>query len=259
MRDEQVVVVIPAYNEAKGLPEFLHEIHRELTPFSKTVQIIVVDDASTDQTCQSVLDIEGVQVLQQIQNRGHGPSAQIAYRAGLATGADVIVHVDGDGQFLGADMARVILALRSTKADVVHGVRRGRSDPWYRRALSALLRTAALAIASRPIPDLNTPLRAYRPEALARLLDHLPADALVPHVHFSIAEVRSQMIVRYVGVESLPRRGGNAEGTMWGSAKRARLVPPIRLIRFVGAASSELWRLSMRRHSKTGVKYHHSG
>lgn len=247
MSINHIAIVMPAYNEADGIAGFLAEIHEHMVPIVGRLDIIVADDRSTDATAAAVesLGLEGVTVQTQPFNRGHGPTALAAYRAGLATGADVIVHVDGDGQFDGADFPRVVRAIEATGADVVHGVRRGRDDPWYRRALSASLRILVWPFAGRAIPDINTPLRVYRPAALSTLTDAIGEDALVPNVHFSLAESRSGMDVRYVAVRSLPRRGAEATGTMWDAQGQPKLPPP-RLRRFVRDALGELWRLSLR-------------
>src|SRR6218665_1987488 len=109
---DHIVVVMPAYNEADGIGGFLAEIHEHLAPLTTQLEIIVADDRSTDATATVVADlgIPGVRAETQPRNRGHGPTALAAYRAGLRTDADLIVHVDGDGQFQGSDIARVIAA-----------------------------------------------------------------------------------------------------------------------------------------------------
>lgn len=244
---DHLVVVMPAYNEADGIGGFLTEVHEHLAPLATRLEIIVADDQSTDATASVVraLGIVGVRVDTQPVNSGHGPTALAAYRAGIASGATMIVHVDGDGQFTGADIARVVRAALRTGADVVHGIRHSRSDPWFRRALTAALRLALTPVARRAIPDINTPLRAYRAAPLAALIDAIGADAQVPHVHFSLAEVRGDLTVRYVDVRSIPRRGESDTGTMW-DAPAAPLLPPARLRSFVGRALAELWAVSLR-------------
>jgi hypothetical protein len=157
----------------------------------------------------------------------------------------VLVHVDGDGQFHGRDFPRLIAALDAEDADVVHGVRDGRTDPWYRKALTGAVGVLIALSAGRRIPDVNTPLRAYRPEALRLLVDAIPADASVPHVHFSLAEARAGFTVRYLRVASIPRRGASTTGTMWGRGNAVTL-PPKRLRRFVRLALVEAWTLSLR-------------
>ncbi|BDZ53890.1 glycosyltransferase family 2 protein [Agromyces marinus] len=249
MQLEHLVVVMPAYNEAEGLPEFLSEISEHLAPLAPRLDLVVVDDRSTDATRQVLhdlaADLPGLVPVDADVNRGHGPTAIAAYRSGLGLEPDLILHVDGDGQFHGADLVRTVRAAVSTGADVVHGVRRGRQDPWFRRALTAGVGLVVAAAAGRRVPDVNTPLRVYRPEAIAELLDAIPDDALVPHVHFSIAEARRGYQVRYVEVASLPRRGSSATGTMWG-VERSPKLPPKRLRRFAVASAAELWRVSLR-------------
>jgi dolichol-phosphate mannosyltransferase len=99
--------------------------------------------------------------------------------------------------------------------------------------------------AGRRVPDVNTPLRVYKPARLRELLALVPSDALVPHVHFSLAEPRLGFAVRYLEVASLPRRGSNPTGTMWG-VDRPPLLPPKRLRRFARDAAVEVWRVSLR-------------
>lgn len=240
-----LVVVMPAYNEEEGIRGFIDEIREHVSPLVQRVTFAVADDRSTDATVAVLDGIDDVHVHPQSVNRGHGPTALAAYRAGLALEPDLLVHVDGDGQFIGPDFARLILAAESTDADVVHGVRHSRTDAWYRRVLTGAVGLMIAAAAGRRIPDVNTPLRAYRPEALRPLLDALPGDALVPHVHFSLAEARSGLRVRYLSVRSIPRRGASVNGTMWGGGVKG-LIPPARLRQFTAAALREAWQLSLK-------------
>lgn len=240
-----VAVVMPAFNEVEGIRGFLDEIRSHLAPVADRVTFIVADDRSTDGTPDALADLADVEVAVQEKNRGHGPTALTAYRLGLAADPSVIVHVDGDGQFLGEDFPRLLSAWDRERADVVHGVRTGRTDPWFRTALSGAVAALIALHAGRRIPDVNTPLRAYRPEALRVLLDAVPDEAVVPHVHFSLAEARGGFAVRYVRVRSIPRRGESASGTMWGRAARIPL-PPARLRAFVRVALAEVWTWSLR-------------
>lgn len=240
-----LTVVMPAYNEVEGIGGFVDEIRDAVAPLADRVSFHIADDRSTDGTATVFQGIADVTVHVQPQNRGHGPTALAAYRAGLDTHPDVLVHVDGDGQFYGSDFPRLISALLREDADVVHGVRDGRTDPWYRKVLTAAVGALIAVTSGRRIPDVNTPLRAYRPEPLRVLLDALPPEASVPHVHFSLAEARAGFAVRYLRVASIPRRGSSTTGTMWGRAASASL-PPKRLRQFARSALSEAWQLSLR-------------
>jgi len=248
MTFRSLAIVMPAFNEAEGLPGFLHEILDAVRPLADQVHLVVVDDCSTDDTV-AVLETQmqsmpELSVHRSAVNRSHGPTALAAYRAGLGFEPDALVHVDGDGQFVGADFPRVLRALEGDGVQVVHGVRTGRTDPWFRRALTACVGAGVALVAGGRIPDVNTPLRAYRPEALRALLERCPADAAVPHVHFSIAEAHKKFRRRYIRVRSIPRRGTSASGTMWGAVRKPTL-PPRRLISFSLAAAREVWLYSV--------------
>ena len=109
------------------------EVSEHLSPLARRLSLVVVNDRSTDGTGEIlrglVDELPGLVPIDAEVNRGHGPTALAAYRAGLDLVPDLVLHVDGDGQFHGADLARVVRAAVSTGADVVHGVRRGRDDP----------------------------------------------------------------------------------------------------------------------------------
>lgn len=245
MQYAHLAVVMPAYNEAEGIGGFIDEIRAAVAPLAERVTFIVADDRSTDPTAAVLSGIADVDVQTQPANRGHGPTALAAYRAGLALAPDALVHVDGDGQFLGSEIASAVRALGSTGADVVHGVRHSRTDAWYRRVLTAGVRLLIAVVVGRGVPDVNTPLRVYRPDALRILVNAVPSDALVPHVHFSLAEVRAGLVVRYLRVRSIPRRGSSSTGTMWGRVARPSL-PPKKLVLFALSALREAWNWSLR-------------
>ncbi|WP_460004999.1 glycosyltransferase family 2 protein [Microbacterium xylanilyticum] len=245
MQYAHLAVVMPAYNEAEGIGGFIDEIRAAVAPLAERVTFVIADDRSTDGIATALAGIADVDVQVQPANRGHGPTALAAYRAGLALAPDAIVHVDGDGQFLGAEIAAAARALADTGADVVHGVRHSRTDAWYRRILTACVRLLIATFVGRGVPDVNTPLRVYRPEGLQLLVNAVPSDALVPHVHFSLAEVRAGLAVRYLRVRSIPRRGSSSTGTMWGRVTRPSL-PPKKLVRFAIDALREVWTWSLR-------------
>lgn len=240
-----LAIVMPAYNEAEGIGGFIDEIREHVAPLAERVSFFIADDRSTDDTAHVFDGVADVDVQTQPANRGHGPTALAAYRAGLASAPDLLVHVDGDGQFLGTDFARLITAIETTGADVVHGVRGGRTDPWYRKVLTACVGLMVATACGQRVPDVNTPLRAYRPAVLQVLVEAVPENASVPHVHFSLAEARAGFAVRYLRVASIPRRGESTSGTMWGRAAGLRL-PPKRLREFAINALQEVWMLSLR-------------
>lgn len=232
----RLAVVMPAWNEAEGLPGFLIELNQELREWLPV--FIVVDDFSSDETkkvCSS-LSLSGIPVQTFVNecNMGHGPSTVKALSLGLAVGAEFVLAVDGDGEFIGEDIRLVIKVLESTKVDIVEGVRTGRNSPRYRRTVSALTRLL-VASRARVIPqDANTPLRGYRSSSLAELMFAVPNNANTPNLVISVLCRKWGMKISEVPVRSVLRRGVNPEGSTWGKARKG--LPSKRFIFFLFVA-----------------------
>jgi len=112
----RIIGVIPAYNEASRVAETL----RRCLQFVD--QIVLVDDGSTDQT-SSVASMDLVTVLRHRINRGQGAALRTGTQAALNLGADIIVHLDADGQHDPSELPRLIQLIKDNQADVVLGSR----------------------------------------------------------------------------------------------------------------------------------------
>jgi glycosyltransferase involved in cell wall biosynthesis len=236
-----VAVAIPAYNEADGIGGFLAEIDRALSPHVSSLALIVVDDASGDDTGRVLGDLDpqlsgNLEVIRNAENRGHGPSVLEAYRHALAHRPDYVLQVDGDGQFLGSDLRRVLVLLVD-EAHAVSGVRRFRQDPWFRMVMTRLVRSYVNFSFGVSARDPNCPLRGYEAAMLQDLLSAIPADCLVPNLYLTVVASRRGLALLEVDVSHRVRRGGSAEGTTW---RRGPGSPvPWRLVRFSFAALLE--------------------
>ncbi len=244
-----VAVVMPAFNEADGIGEFLTDVDGAFQEAGVSLIIGVVDDCSTDETGEVANRVGAslncpVIVVANDQNRGHGPTSVRAWRLGLSFGAEIIVHVDGDGQFSGDDVVRTARA--GEGVDGALGVRMTRADPWFRRVVTAALRTYIGTVIGKGIRDPNTPLRAYRAEALSELLDVMPPEPSIPSVYLSVAGATRAMDIVEIDVESFDRRGETAVGSTWGESGMP-FLPTKRLMAFVLRAAQEsiaaLWKL----------------
>jgi len=225
-------VVMPAWNEAEGLPDFISELNEELKKWKPI--FVVIDDHSTDQTTLAVQRLikSGIDLrlfVNQV-NSGHGPSTLKALKAGLNLKVDFIVAVDGDGQCYGRDLARMVEILATTQTDVVEGVRIARTDPAYRKFVTFMVRTL-VSIKSRKVAlDANTPFRAYRVANLSDLVNVIPENIKIPNLLISMISRRWEFEISEVQIQSIPRRGSNPNGSTWG--KTAKAIPSSRFIKF---------------------------
>jgi len=92
--DHKVVVVLPAYNAARTLERTLSEIDRELVD-----EIVLVDDASQDETVDLARSLGVAHVIRHEHNRGYGGNQKTCYARALALEADVVVMLHPDYQY----------------------------------------------------------------------------------------------------------------------------------------------------------------
>ena len=227
-----IAVVMPAWNEAEGLPDFIRELNHELKKWQPS--FVVIDDHSTDQTALVTKELmkSGIDLslfVNQV-NSGHGPSTLRALKEGLNLGVDFIIAVDGDGQCYGRDLARMVEVLATTQTDVVEGVRVDRTEPNYRKFITLMVRTL-VSIKSRKIAsDANTPFRAYRSANLSEIVGVIPDDFKIPNLLISTICRKWGFKISEIQIESIPRRGSNPNGSTWG--KTARAIPSKRFVKF---------------------------
>ena len=163
-----ISVVVPAYNEAESLPEFLAELRAALDRTGKRAEVVLVDDGSSDGT-PAVIARERTRDARLTPLRlatNSGQSAAIAWGLARARGA-VIVTLDADLQNDPSELPRVLDALEN--ADVVSGIRTQRRDSWMRLVSSRIANATRRMALGDPITDIGCSFKAYRREALEGL------------------------------------------------------------------------------------------
>jgi glycosyltransferase involved in cell wall biosynthesis len=214
-----LTVVVPVYNEADSIEALVRDVEREVVPLIGRIEVIIVDDASTDGT-PAILDRLAAErpwldVRHAERNAGHGPS--VMRGLGRAS-ADWIFQLDSDGQFVVGEFPR--LWGRRHDADLVLGVRVQRHDPTHRLLLTRAVRLATSILAGRDIQDVNTPFRLLRRSLWTRLEPLIPPDTLAPNIHVTLGAAILGARTIDVSVTHLPRQGGTST------------LRPLRLLRF---------------------------
>src|ERR671939_1613917 len=103
----KLIIQIPCFNEEDQLPATLSDLPRELAGVD-TVEWLIIDDGSTDRTVE-VARAHGVEhIVRLTNNKGLAAAFQAGLDPSLKLGADVIVNTDGDNQYRGADVAKLI-------------------------------------------------------------------------------------------------------------------------------------------------------
>src|ERR1043166_7899532 len=94
-KNKKVVVVMPAYNAAQTL----RQTHEEVMQEGLVDQVIVVDDASRDDTAGIARSLPHVKVHTHEQNLGYGANQKTCYRLALQEGADIVIMIHPDYQY----------------------------------------------------------------------------------------------------------------------------------------------------------------
>ncbi|HVT90220.1 MAG TPA: glycosyltransferase family 2 protein [Tepidisphaeraceae bacterium] len=113
----KLVVTIPAQNEAKTIGQVVSGVPRKI-PGVAEIEVIVINDGSTDQTAQ-VAEAAGAMVVNITGRPGLGAIFRAAIERAMRRNADIIVNIDGDGQFNPADITKLIQPLLRDEADFV--------------------------------------------------------------------------------------------------------------------------------------------
>jgi glycosyltransferase involved in cell wall biosynthesis len=111
-------VIIPAYNAGKVVASVIERI-----PAGIIDEIIVVDDASRDNTFEVLSAIPGLTVLRHAENRGYGGAQMTLHDAAIQRGADVVVLMHSDGGHFPEELPRLLEPILAGQAQVVLGAR----------------------------------------------------------------------------------------------------------------------------------------
>jgi glycosyltransferase involved in cell wall biosynthesis len=170
-RDNKVVVVMPAYNAAKTLVQTYQEVMAQ----GVVDRVIVVDDASHDETTAIAKALPQTVVLTHSQNLGYGGNQKSCYRLALQEGADIIIMVHPDAQYT----PKLIPAMASLIASglypcvlgsrILGGYALEGGMPFWKYVANRFLTLAENILLGAKLSEYHTGYRAFSREILERL------------------------------------------------------------------------------------------
>jgi dolichyl-phosphate beta-glucosyltransferase len=202
-----LTVVLPCYNEAERLPVTLQNLLTYLPGAPGQVEVLVVDDGSTDATV-TVADAvaavdQRVRVLSYQPNRGKG----FAVRTGmLAAEGELIVFTDADGSYGPNELDRIVRALG--EAPVAIGTRTsGTSGQLARRAASRVFNAAIRGSLGLPFGDTQSGLKGFRRAAARQIFSQTRVDGFAFDVEVLWLARQLGLGVAEVAVQAMEREG----------------------------------------------------
>lgn len=118
----KLVIQIPCFNEEQTLAITLAALPKSVSGF-QSVDVVVVDDGSTDATVRVARECGVLHVVRHHRNKGLAAAFMSGLHAAISLGADVIVNTDADNQYCADDIAVLVLPILDHRADLVVGAR----------------------------------------------------------------------------------------------------------------------------------------
>jgi len=159
-----ILACIPAFNEGKVIGEVI----KKCLKFSD--QVVVCDDGSTDDTYE-IADAAGAHVIRHDVNIGKGEALRTLFKFAIHSKNDIIVTIDGDGQFLPEEIPKLVSDIEEKKSDIVIGYRFDDATdmPNYRRFGNKMLDKMANMVTELSVSDTQSGYRAYSKDVIEKL------------------------------------------------------------------------------------------
>ena len=157
----KVIIQIPCFNEEKTLPLTLRDIPRTIEGVD-SVEILVVDDGSTDKTVAVAKELGVHHIVRNVCNKGLAYTYITALDACLRLGADIIVNTDGDNQYNGQDIPKLIAPILRGEAELVVGDRQTDSIEHFSKAKKRLQKVGSWVVRMLSDTDISDAVSGFR-------------------------------------------------------------------------------------------------
>jgi dolichol-phosphate mannosyltransferase len=205
----EISVVVPLRNEGPNVAPLATRIFSALGGDPRGMELILVDDGSTDDTWARITEIQRAEPRLRPLRHPHSAGQSAALWTGFrAAQGSLIATLDGDLQNDPADLPRMLAGL--SNGDMVCGVRTGRQDNWLRRASSRVARLARKLVFGVDFSDTGCGLRVFK----SSLVESIPPFNGF-HRFLPVLAHGAGAIVKETPVAHHPRIAGQSKYGVW--------------------------------------------
>ena len=165
--NKKIVVVLPAYNAGKTLPQTYAEI-----PMDIVDEVVLVDDASKDDTIEVAKRIGIKHIIAHEQNKGYGGNQKSCYNKALELGGDIVIMLHPDYQYtpklitsmaniIAQDLYPVVLASRILGRGALKG-----GMPFYKYVFNRFLTLSQNLLMRQKLSEYHTGYRAFSADVI---------------------------------------------------------------------------------------------
>ncbi len=166
----KLIIQIPCFNEEETLPLTVADIPRKIDGVDE-IELLIIDDGSSDRTIEVARELGVDHIVRNKSNMGLARTFRRGLDACLHAGADIIVNTDGDNQYAGQDIPKLIRPILEERADIVIGDRQTDKIPHFspfKKKLQRLGSAVVRKLAGVWVPDAVSGFRAFSREAALR-------------------------------------------------------------------------------------------
>jgi glycosyltransferase involved in cell wall biosynthesis len=202
-------IIVPVYNERGAVDDSIHRMTRIRESVDYDIEIIFVDDGSTDGSEVILADQSRnpFRVIRNVINRGYGAALK---RGIIAAKYDVVAITDADNTYPDERIPELYERMSEGSLDMLVGARMGANVhiPWLRKPPKWALNQLANYLSGRKIPDLNSGLRLMKKEVVERFLHVLP-DSFSFTTTITLALMTNGYSVEYIPIDYAHRSGSS--------------------------------------------------